>query len=196
MLIDDFLPAFQVVEHHQRLVSASRGRTYAAIWDADFAASLLVKGLLILRAIPTLVSDPAGTHVPSVGVTLREILRQGFELLAEEPGREVLLGVSGRFWKLRENLSRAEPQRFREPVPEGLARAAWNFTVSERGEDTTLLSTETRVLCSGDAALRSFRRYWFVVGPFSGLIRRHMLRSIARVAEDHPPACGGPGGST
>jgi len=48
------------------------------------------------------------------------------------------------------------------------------------------LTTETRVLCSGTAALRSFKRYWLVVGPFSGLIRRHILRAIARVAEAPP----------
>ena len=44
------------------------------------------------------------------------------------------------------------------------------------------MSTETRVLCADAAALRSFRRYWLVVGPFSGLIRILMLRAIAATA--------------
>ena len=36
------------------------------------------------------------------------------------------------------------------------------------------------MLCADAASLRSFRRYWVVVGPFSGLIRTLMLRSIAK----------------
>jgi hypothetical protein len=40
-----------------------------------------------------------------------------------------------------------------------------------------VLSTETRVQAVDDAALRAFRRYWRVVGPFSGLIRRRWLRA-------------------
>jgi len=132
MRIDDFLPRFQVVEYHQRLVSASAARTYAAIWETDFAASSVVKALLIVRAIPTRAPGAARLRVPATQLTLREILQQGFELLAEDWGREVLLGVSGRFWKLREGLSGAARGHFREPMPEGTARAAWNFTVSER----------------------------------------------------------------
>jgi hypothetical protein len=43
-----------------------------------------------------------------------------------------------------------------------------------------ILSTETRVLAVDAAALRAFRRYWLVVGPFSGLIRRRWLQAAAR----------------
>ena len=38
-----------------------------------------------------------------------------------------------------------------------------------------ILSTETRIVAVDDAARRAFRRYWVVVGPFSGLVRRRWL---------------------
>ena len=48
-----------------------------------------------------------------------------------------------------------------------------------------VLSTETRVQAVDDAARRAFRRYWRVVGPFSGLIRRRWLRAARPLADAH-----------
>jgi len=183
VLIDDVLPTYQVAEHHELLVPIPPARAYAAIWEADLAGSLIVKALLALRTVPALLSAPTSFRFPASPVTLREILRHGFHLLAEEPGREVVLGVAGRFWQLTGNVAPTDPADFRKPLPPGMARAAWNFVVSERGRDSSLLATETRVFCADDASLRSFRRYRLVVGPLSGLIRSRMLRSIRAVAQ-------------
>lgn len=90
--------------------------------------------------------------------------------------------MSGRFWQLWKAPARTTAADFAgAPAPDG-ARAAWSFTIT--GEHrTSLLGTETRVQCGDAAALRSFRRYWRVVGPASGLIRRRMLASIRETAE-------------
>lgn len=182
MLIDEFLPHYDVTEYHELAIPVPPARTYAAIWEADFAASSIVKGLFALRSIPAALSDPASLRRFSNRLTLRQILQRGFCLLGEERGREVVLGVTGQFWKPTGNISPIEAARFREPLPAGTARAAWNFAVRERGDGTSLLTTETRVLCADDEARRSFRRYWRVVGPFSALIRRYMLASVRRQA--------------
>ena len=50
------------------------------------------------------------------------------------------------------------------------------------GPATTRLVTETRVQCLDAASSRRFGLYWVVVRPFSGLIRRAMLRAVAREA--------------
>jgi hypothetical protein len=50
-----------------------------------------------------------------------------------------------------------------------------------RFEDGTL-TTETRVQLTDANARRAFRRYWLVIRPFSGLIRRAWLRAIAQRA--------------
>jgi hypothetical protein len=44
-----------------------------------------------------------------------------------------------------------------------------------------LLYTETRVAAMDDRARRAFRRYWLVVGPFSGLVRRRWLAGAERM---------------
>ncbi len=183
MLIDEYLPRYHVSEHHELLVPVPAPETYAAIWEADLTASIVVKALLALRTLPSRLFDSVPVRRAATRLTLREIVRHRFSLLAEERGREVVLGASGCFWRPIGNLSATDPARFREPPPAGTARAAWNFAVSQPSDGATLLSTETRVLCADAGALRSFRRYWTVVGPFSGLIRTHMLRSIGRTAE-------------
>ncbi len=61
------------------------------------------------------------------------------------------------------------------------AKAAWNFFIEELGDGRVRLTTETRVRCTSGGAL--FRLYWFFVGPFSGWVRREMLRLIKEDAE-------------
>ena len=72
---------------------------------------------------------------------------------------------------------------FDHPVPAGFARGVWNFSLSEGLEGQTILQTETRVICGDSASRRKFLAYWFVVRPFSGLIRLIMLRNVRRAAE-------------
>ncbi|HEX2497394.1 MAG TPA: hypothetical protein VHO00_01235 [Actinomycetes bacterium] len=59
----------------------------------------------------------------------------------------------------------------------GSAKMIVNFRTSA-GE----LTTETRVLLTDDRSRRAFGRYWLVIRPFSGLIRRRWLAAIARRA--------------
>jgi hypothetical protein len=52
----------------------------------------------------------------------------------------------------------------------GYAEVAWNFKLCAPSPETTILSAETRIQCFGPLALRKFRLYWSLVGPFSGFI--------------------------
>jgi len=183
MLIDDFLPSYHVSSHHELLVRAPADRAYEAIWQADLGSSFAVKLLLTLRAVPARLSERKFPPSTSPRLTLRDVLLHGFCLLAEDPGRELVIGIAGRFWRLSGNLEPSDPAEFRKPLPPGMARAVWSFVVSESGADSSLVETETRVACGDEASLKRFRRYWSVVGPFSGFIRTRMLNAIRAAAE-------------
>jgi hypothetical protein len=183
MLIESLAPNPDAVETHRIEIAASCEAVYQALWTADLGSSLVVKGLLALRSLPELVLHPGRRRRPSQKVTLQTLLEAGFGRLAEEPGREVVLGVAGRFWRPAGNVLPFSPENFIGPVPPGLARVVWNFAVQEADVGRTVLSTETRVVC-GDAASRlKFGIYWLVVRPFSGLIRLIMLRAVRRACE-------------
>ena len=116
------------------------------------------------------------------------MLESRFALLGERPNRELVLGLVGRFWATSGDLQRLDAGEFRDFGRPGYAKAAWNFSVEEQHDGTTLLTTETRVLCLDTASRRRFRLYWTLIGPFSGLIRKDILRSIKRQAEFSGPA--------
>src|SRR6266404_2331751 len=115
MLIDDVLPRYQMSEYHELAVSAPSARTYDAIWKADLGSSLVIKTLLALRSIPAALSAPRSFRLPTRRLTLREVLRHGFCLVAEHPGREVVIGVVGRFWRPTGNIAPSRPDDFRQP---------------------------------------------------------------------------------
>jgi hypothetical protein len=56
----------------------------------------------------------------------------------------------------------------------------WNFQFKEISPTQTIVGTETRIYCLTLKAKRKFSVYWFFVKPFSGLIRKEILRMIEK----------------
>lgn len=171
MLTDRFLPDYQFRHRHERTIGAPADRVFESVRRLDLGASPAVRWLLRLRGMP------------AEAVRLDGLLRLGFIELGAVPGRELLLGLVGRFWTLRGGLLRLDPDGFRRFRHDGYAKAVWSFELEPAAARETRLASETRVLCLGAAAERAFRRYWLVVRPFSAFTRRHALRQIQRQAE-------------
>ncbi|HEX8390934.1 MAG TPA: hypothetical protein VF665_01150 [Longimicrobium sp.] len=182
MLIDDFLPKADFSERHAVRTSASPAQAYAAVRRLDMSGSWIIRALFALRSLPGRLAGRKARGEAPLGTRMDGLLRGGFVLLAEDAPREIVLGLTGRFWKPAGDLRRVEADAFRAFNEPGMTVAAWNFAVlpAERG---SLIVTETRVRCTDPHALRMFGRYWRLVGPFSGLIRREMLRGIRNDAE-------------
>src|SRR5262249_41518647 len=110
MLLDDFLPEFDVRTRHAIRVAAPPHRVYACLWDADFDRWGLTRALYALRTLPTLASSPGETRrrfvneVQRQHFTLRDLLATGFAVLDEQQGSELVLGTVGRFWRARGEL--------------------------------------------------------------------------------------------
>jgi hypothetical protein len=179
MLIDSFAPNPDAVESHSITIAASPDVVYRALWTTDFG-SPVIKLLLGLRSLPGYVARGFRSFPRSQRVTLQTLLDSGFGVLAEEPGREIALGVIGRFWRPAGNLSPFNRADFDRPVPPGFAHAVWNFRVTADASGRTVLITETRVVCGDRTSRRKFLIYWSIVRPLSGLIRRIMLRAVRR----------------
>ena len=110
------------------------------------------------------------------------LVRGGFVRLAEVPSREIVFGVVGRFWKLIGNTpitTVGDPESFTSFEEPGYAKAAMSFLVRAEGRGSRLI-TETRIQTTDAAAARSFSRYWRLVRPGSGLIRRSWLAAVRR----------------
>jgi hypothetical protein len=180
LLIDDLLPDFQFSERHEIAVAAPAERVYGELLNIDLSASLLIKSLLWLRTLPSRVRG--APRRPAGRLTMEGVLGDGFVILDQDPPNEIVLGTIGRFWRPRGDLQRFSSGEFATFRSPGYARVAWNFTTAEES-GMTRLATETRVHCTDTSAEESFRRYWLLVRPFSGLIRREMLKAVKRQAE-------------
>ena len=181
MLIDEYMPRFDVTQRHRVRVAADSQAAYRSLRSVDLARSRPVRLLLAIRGFPGLLLR--GKRGP-VSFTLDDFVRSGFVLLEEKPGDEIVLGLVGKFWKptgsLRREIDRSRFRSFAEP---GYAKAAWNFTVGPLGTGAAVVSTETRVQVTDRGSRRKFLRYWRVVGPFSGFIRRRALELVKADAE-------------
>lgn len=191
MLIDEHMPAWDVKTRHWITVRAPADVTYAAIRSTDLARHPVVRGMLALRALPAAAASRGLRWLRERSrqpITLAEFERQGFSIIAESPPHDLLIGLEGAFWRPGGDLRPVDATTWRQPVPAGVARAAWSFEVRRISAVESELSTETRVLCGDGRARRRFRIYWAFVGGGSGLIRRLMLRAIrAHAHSQHPP---------
>jgi hypothetical protein len=190
MLLDDFMPEFDVRIRQAIRIAASPERVYACLWTTDFDHWGLTRSLHGLRALPGLTAAPRETwrrvrvELRPHRIALDDMQEEGFTLLGERPGEELVLGTVGRFWHGGGETRPISPALFREPTPPGTAKAAWSFTVGRQPSGAEL-RTETRVLSADAAARRRFRAYWFLIRPFSGLIRREMLAAVRSAAESN-----------
>lgn len=189
MALDEFLPDYDFNEVHSTFVAASPEDVLAAARALTSREVRLLIALMSLRGLPAAIRDRRRwAPVQDVLDTpvLDHFTRAGFVVLADGPD-ELVVGGVGRFWTADggiRRLSAAEFIAFDEP---GFAKSALNFH-THAVSGGTVLTTETRIKATDDAARRSFGRYWRVVMPGSAAIRRAWLRAIRRRAELPPPS--------
>lgn len=172
MLHSKYLTEFHFNEKHSILISASPTKVSALIHDLDASESWIIRMLLALRGIPTNTSK---------GIDGWK--KMGFVVLEHQPDKEIILGLIGQFWKISGKIQQFKAEEFTSFADPKFVKATWNFEVTPHNANQVLLETETRVYCPDENVRKKFKRYWFFIQPFSGLIRMQMLKIIKRKAE-------------
>lgn len=168
-LIDRYLPHFTFGHRYDIAIdSDDLNEVYAIARDLDLSRSPVVPLLFKLRGLPV-------SRLNARAFTAA----MGWTDLEESAPDEFLIGYRRR--------GRLEPLLH----PHGAAtdpadvtqKVVFSFRFSRQGDRKVLVDTETRVLCIGRAATFQFWLYWLAIKPFSGLIRREILRLIKQEAE-------------
>ena len=183
MLIDEYLPAYDVSEQHYLDIQAPVEKIYAAAHELDMSRSRWIRGLFLLRGLPAAMFSHQRSQT-GLGLNRAGLHRSGFIFLGEIPQQEIVLGLAGKFWTPSGDIQRLDSAGFQNFTTPGFAKAVWNFSLERRAAQVTRLHTETRVLCLDAASRRRFRFYWFFIRPFSGLVRMEILRALKRRAEN------------
>ncbi len=169
-LLDEVLPAFDVAAKYSIRVQASPEKIYR-ILQKGIPTGSITKILMALRKVPRLFRKE--TDCPDYS----------FYKLKESQANEIVIGIVGQFWKPVASIVPVESlEEFIAFERNGYCKAAMNLRITPQTANACSLTTETRVISYGYAKER-FLSYWQVIKPFSGLIRREILRKIKKEAE-------------
>jgi hypothetical protein len=179
-LLDRFMPAYDVVERHHVRVSAPADVTFAAASELNPDQSAIVRA--IFRARELAMGSHPGRPTEQRGFIPR-MRGMGWGVLAEIPGREIVMGAVTQPW-LADVVFRPLPPgefaAFREP---GYAKIVWTLRADPLPEGASVFRTETRVTTTDRVARAKFRRYWAFVSPGIVLIRWMLLGPVKAEAE-------------
>ncbi len=183
MRLDDFVAAYQFHEVHTIRIHAPRDEVFRAIRKVTAGEIRFFRLLTWIRSprLPWCERRENILAAPAEKPILDVATRSGFLRLAEEPGRELVVGtILGR---RPFTGGHPDPQDFLAFNRPGHCKTAMNFRLEEEASGWTRLSTETRVFATDRSARRRFAAYWRVIYPGSTLIRRMWLDAIRRRAE-------------
>lgn len=176
--LDEVMPVYDFHSRHEMAIGAPAAQVVEAVEQYTPSADSSRLSRLLFRLRGFTPGDGA--------VSFREALEaEGFRMLAERPGSEIVFGITGRFWSFDKPSALeavSDLAAFRAFAAPGAAKAVMGLRVQSLGLQHTLLMTETRVACVDAAARRRFALYWGLIKPASGWIRREMLRAIAHRA--------------
>jgi hypothetical protein len=185
-VLDRIVPAFQASERHSTTIAATPDQVWAALSQVTMGELGLFRLLMGVRVLPgRLVRSPRARFDAEESL-LGWAVRFGFTILGEDAPRELVLGAIGQPWRLGGGRSAAvaDGDDFAAFDQPGYAKMAANFRLAPIADGGTIpLSTETRVACTDPASARRFARYWWLIRPASGAIRRSWLAAIKRRAE-------------
>lgn len=187
MLIDRFLPRYDVTYVCETSVDAPPEDTYAAIRETNLRDPV-IDALFAVRELPLMIArrlrgEPPPPPAPPK-VTFGDVAQMGpgWVSLAEEPGTEFVLGSVGRFWRKDYGGRPVTAEQFVPFSEPGYAKLALGLAVRPVGAGS-ILRCEARTATTDESARRTFRRYWRLIAPGVGLVMRRAVRRIKGEAE-------------
>lgn len=202
VLVDEFLPVFDMSDELAVVVDADTEATWAALLDADLIEvgrrRPLVGVLGALRVLPQIASELLHGERPAAAperLGLRDLTglpaaAGGWILLGERPGEEIALGLVGKFWRPVIEYAEIDAAAFKQFAQPGYAKTVYALGVRPLADRRTLLGGVMRTATTDEHARRWFRRYWTLgVGSGAHVLVNGLLDVVREDAErEHPPA--------
>jgi hypothetical protein len=179
-LLDRFMPDYEVAERHHIHVAAPAEITFAAACETDLMQSPIIRAVfrareLILGSQPDSAEHPRGVLAYTTSL--------GWRVLANVPGREVVMGAVTQPWDANvvfRSLTADQFVAFNEP---DYVKIAWTLRADPAGPNASIFRHETRVMTTDLGARVKFRRYWSCFSPGIKLIRCLLLVPLRNEAE-------------
>jgi len=179
-LLDRFMPTYEIVERHRVRVKAPADLTFAAATEMNLQQSPIVRG--IFKGREWIMRSPPAPQLPP-GPLIEQMHAIGWGMLAEVPGREVVMGAVTQPWVANVVFRPLSPEEFVAFHDPDYVKIAWTLRAEPVGDGESMFRTETRAIATDPSARAKFRRYWSLLSPGIILIRWLLLGPVKADAE-------------
>ncbi len=179
-LLDRFMPRYEVVERHHVRIAAPASVVFATAREMDLLQSPAIRAIIDTRA--RLLGAAPDNRLGRSGL-VADMAAIGWRVLADVPGREVVVGAVSRPWEANVIFRPIDPDRFAAFAEPGYVKIVWTLRADADGPGAAVFRTETRVATTDADARARFRRYWALFSPGIVAIRWLMLAPLKAEAE-------------
>jgi hypothetical protein len=179
-LLDQFMPMYEIAERHHVRVAAPADISFETATEIDFQQSSIVRGIFKTREW---IMRSHAASKPEVPGFLSQMRALGWGVLAEVPGREVVMGAVTQPWMADVVFRPLQPDAFAGFHEPGYVKIVWTLRADPLGDTESIFRTETRVVATDPIARAKFRMYWAFASPGIILIRWALLGPLKREAE-------------
>jgi len=179
-LLDIFMPYYDVVDRHSVRIAAPADVVLTAATETDIQKCPVIRAIFKSREF---VLGSAPDHAIRPRGLLAQVQSLGWRVLAELPGRELVLGAVTKPWEPNPLFHGLAPDEFTKFEKPGYVKIAWTLRVDSIGQADSVFRTETRAVATDAEARKKFRRYWSFLSPGIIAIRSAMLPAVKAAAE-------------
>jgi hypothetical protein len=187
--INRFMPDADVRKRHDVVVHAPAALVLETARTFDMLSMPPVRAIFWLRA--RILGAKVSVRSWARGL-IEEARGMGWEVLAEEDGRFIVMGAVCQPWVADVVFTPIPPAEFAAASPPDRVKIVWTLEVVALSETVTRLATETRAKATDAQARARFRRYWRRFGAGIVMTRWLLLPAVRRRAERRWRAVRGP----
>jgi len=176
------MPTYHFAMRHSRLIDASPEATWQALHEISLKDMAIGRVLSTLRSLPIRLLKRDTSKI--VSRDLPFLSRPPVPVLIDDGPRRLILAGMRKPWQLGGGpppIGAPDLQTFAAFDEPGWTKLALEYRLDPH-ENSTRLTMETRVWATDERTLRAFGRYWLLVRPSGGVLRRSMLKQIERLA--------------
>ncbi len=179
-LLDDFMRVYDVRELQEIALAAPADVTLAAAREIELDDSPIVRAIFRAREL-ILGSKPDAARRPKGLVEAMKAI--GWGVLAESPGREIVMGGVTKPWEANPVFRALPPDQFAAFAEPDCVKIAWTLRATPARSGGSIFGTETRATATDAGARRKFRIYWSLLSPGIILVRLAILPRLKEAAE-------------
>lgn len=177
--IQKYLPEPRHTETMRIFVNAPVDEAWKAVRYHNVSSIPWVNFLFRLRTI----TDIFHHNKPAFGDTNKGFIdeiaehNEGFIILEENPGKDVVVGAIGKFWHLNIPFESITADQFLTFNKKGCGKVAWSISVEPFLTGSTICF-ELRTTATDEASWSKLNRYYHIIGMFSKLIRHALMDKL------------------